>query len=356
MNRSPENMAFIQKIIQINNNILIPGISGFILAFLLCIGLWPFNFFPKNGCQINRNGTLEFTQNGYVYATIPLNEYRFLEDSFSIDCEFIPESLPVYEAVIISIYTRQLEILSIRQHESQLVIRSDSNKKIIPINGNIQVKSRISCDVNRNEIIVHWGTKEIIVPRRTNRHQENPVQVLIGNDVRMKNPWIGRINELSITSGTQRSQSDASQSTLTWPQKQANNSLPFHIPDRIFPLRPQILIPPWVDYKNDREYLVDIFVNFLGFFPAGFFFCALACIYWYSSKKTILLTLFVCISISLFIEFAQVLLPTRSSQLSDVLLNSLGGFFGAIGYHRYSIAISFLQTGIKKRGTLNLEI
>jgi glycopeptide antibiotics resistance protein len=74
---------------------------------------------------------------------------------------------------------------------------------------------------------------------------------------------------------------------------------------------------------------MDVLTNLLGFIPFGFFLSAYL---WMRKPRSIfqllLTTTVIAGCISLSIELIQVYLPTRSSQLMDVITNILGTAFG----------------------------
>ena len=78
--------------------------------------------------------------------------------------------------------------------------------------------------------------------------------------------------------------------------------------------------------KINRSLFSDIVVNFFGFFPFGGCGCLLLLSLGCSRKKAVLLTIASALFLSLGIEFWQVFIPTRSSQLMDVILNGAGAW------------------------------
>ena len=82
--------------------------------------------------------------------------------------------------------------------------------------------------------------------------------------------------------------------------------------------------------KISRNLVLDIIVNFFGFFPLG------VCLYWafltfhFSSNKTIIITVGCAVAVSISIELLQALIPTRASQLIDVFFNGAGAWAGVI--------------------------
>jgi VanZ family protein len=103
------------------------------------------------------------------------------------------------------------------------------------------------------------------------------------------------------------------------------------IPSRFKVLKKTILVPPWEDFRFTRSYLMDVLTNILGFIPFGFFFSAYL---WMRKPRSIfrllLTSIIIAGCISLSIELIQVYLPTRSSQLTDVITNTLGTIIGVI--------------------------
>ena len=76
----------------------------------------------------------------------------------------------------------------------------------------------------------------------------------------------------------------------------------------------------------------DIVINVLGFVPFGFFFYLyLVAVGPSRTFRNVALSILVSTLISTAIELIQALLPTRSSTLSDVVLNSAGGAIGVYG-------------------------
>jgi VanZ family protein len=102
------------------------------------------------------------------------------------------------------------------------------------------------------------------------------------------------------------------------------------IPTRYFILHPRFLLVPWKEYHPaGRGYWYDIVVNILGFIPLG------ACFFIYfsllrSTRYPGIATIFLGLFTSLVIEVLQVFLPTRSSDMTDVITNTLGATIGVM--------------------------
>jgi hypothetical protein len=102
------------------------------------------------------------------------------------------------------------------------------------------------------------------------------------------------------------------------------------IPTLFHIIKKQVLVGPWDDFQWNRGYLFDVIINLFGFVPLGLFLSLFlsSVVAIHSRKKNLLFTISICFVISLGIELAQVYIPTRDSQLSDLICNTLGGTIG----------------------------
>jgi len=76
----------------------------------------------------------------------------------------------------------------------------------------------------------------------------------------------------------------------------------------------------------------DIVANVIGFMPLGFTLCG----YLVTSRRTriaVVATIAICGGLSLIIESLQIFLPTRDSDMTDVITNLIGAAIGALVYH-----------------------
>ena len=80
---------------------------------------------------------------------------------------------------------------------------------------------------------------------------------------------------------------------------------------------------------------MDVLTNILGFIPFGFSFSTyLRTRKPRSNLRLLLMSVIIAGCISLFIELIQVYLPTRNSQLMDVIMNILGAAIGIVIFLR----------------------
>ncbi len=110
-----------------------------------------------------------------------------------------------------------------------------------------------------------------------------------------------------------------------WVKDLSGNGVDLHIPDRVVPVKKKILAWPWHDFKADKGFFLDVAVNFIGFVPLGFLFSVvLMQSGLMAAKQAFLMTVMFCFFLSLCIEVGQAWLPSRSSTMVDLVMNTVG--------------------------------
>ncbi len=105
------------------------------------------------------------------------------------------------------------------------------------------------------------------------------------------------------------------------------------IPSRMQVLEKKIFSPAWPVFKFNRNFIQDIVVNLAGFIPFGFVLAATLIKLGGTFKKhDVFITVSFCFAVSLIIEILQAWIPSRSSDILDLMLNTLGALTGAIMY------------------------
>ena len=109
-----------------------------------------------------------------------------------------------------------------------------------------------------------------------------------------------------------------------------------HLPPRMAILTKEFLAAPLSGEEFNLSLFQDMVINLTGFFPMGFLLSALLW-YWQQQpfRKRLLSVMLVCGVISLTIELAQAWIPSRSSQMLDLILNTLGGGIGVVFHGLY---------------------
>jgi len=103
-----------------------------------------------------------------------------------------------------------------------------------------------------------------------------------------------------------------------------------YVPRFFTMLKLNILSLPDIGRIWSKDSILDYSVNFIGFIPFGFLLASLVYIKRPKRKTAIAVATGFGGIFSLFIELVQVYIPTRSSEISDLFLNTLGSFFGAL--------------------------
>jgi hypothetical protein len=110
----------------------------------------------------------------------------------------------------------------------------------------------------------------------------------------------------------------------------ANRTTDLVFPDRYFVLHPRFLTPAWKRFRfgwPEAGYWQDVIINIVGFLPVGFLvlnYLSLARIV----RHGWMLAIGAGFLLSLTIEVLQWFLPTRDSDMTDVIANTLGTALG----------------------------
>ena len=111
----------------------------------------------------------------------------------------------------------------------------------------------------------------------------------------------------------------------------AGGNIYFNIPSKMKILDRKILSFSWRRPKLDVEFFEDVMINLIGFIPFGFFLNATFAKAGKSFERHgILITIVLCFFVSLFIEVLQAWMPSRSSDVLDLVFNTSGGALGAL--------------------------
>ncbi len=196
------------------------------------------------------------------------------------------------------------------------------------------------------------------------------VRLVVGNSISVKHSWRGDIFGMAIYPHT-LSESEVALHFGKWTRSQnfsfaekdnpsilyifdektgtmaidhSGGDRPLHILPTAKVLKRQFLVPPRGGRNLKKWNINDIVINLLGFIPLGFVLSAtLDKIGGIFRKRTAFLTAMACFAVSLFIETVQTTIPSRNSDLLDLVFNTAGGLIGAVVYlmlkRRFSTAL-----------------
>lgn len=254
--------------------------------------------------------------------------------------------------VLLSFYdSAEKPVLSVTQWSDRVIIRTGASiktgaKAALVINR----KSLVTVGAGRGGIRLYVDGKVSGALRQPFYGLENVTGFTLGNSPEGKHFWKGSLNHLAIWT---RALSDEEVSEFEAPGAQAKPDLPglagfyifngrgplvrnavsgeldISVPERFSPVKRIVLGPLFEKGERLRLDYVDAAVNFTGFIPIGllaFFLRAAAG----RRAANLIFAVFVGFALSLAIETAQVFMPDRFSQFSDLLLNTSGAFAGAL--------------------------
>jgi VanZ family protein len=348
-----------------------------VVVVIIVAGLWPFNFWPVNKARWlkDQNG-IQFFGQAIIYSTISFFQSSSLPPTpstlhpFSIEIWLQPEKESYdYTACILAFHTNQgFTNLSMGEWKSHLILQN----RIGETYQKIGLRDVFKNGVKRFFTITSGpeGTKVYIDGKLKGNYPKfnlflgnegNIGQLIFGNSPTGKQYWTGNLLGLAIYNKS-LTEEQILKSFEEWEKNKKSplkkeeglvssylfdersgtlahdhvGSRHLLIPSTFKVLQKTILVPPWKDFSLSRSYFMDILTNILGFIPFGFFFSAYL---WlrkpHSTYRILFISLLLAGCISLSIELIQVYLPTRSSQLTDVITNIFGSFLGGILFHLY---------------------
>jgi len=118
-----------------------------------------------------------------------------------------------------------------------------------------------------------------------------------------------------------------------------SSGVSLYIPQRYIIAQQILLESPWRAFEPTWNYIEDIFINIFGFVPFGFALCAFLAADGRVSRVGAI-TVLAGLLVSLSIEVLQAHLPTRNSDLTDILTNTLGTCFGVLLQRKWRLAPS----------------
>jgi hypothetical protein len=324
-------------------------------------GLWPFNFYPKNKVKwLENQSGLDFYGQAIVYSVTPVKPL-----SIELSLQAVSEEIYHIGHIFSFVDENGSEIFFIGQWKSHLLVgkgtHGKNNYREMGIRDILKkgerrlvtVTSGSGTNIYVDGILLKSNPRFQLVSTDQNRSG----RIVLGNSATGREYWTGHLFSLAIDARVLTKQEISGYhhgSTRTGEEKAllvyhldersggvAHDPLSgYHlvIPPKFEPLKKTILTPPWEDFHLNRSYLKDILTNILGFIPFGFFLSAYLRIRKPRSiDQVLLISLLIGGSVSLSIELIQVYLPTRNSQLTDVITNILGTGIGVFLFFRAAI-------------------
>ena len=189
-------------------------------------------------------------------------------------------------------------------------------------------------------------------------NQAKPLQLVIGNNVNANRGWAGSLHGLAIFKGAisadlakrhheelaagekfERLKASKPLLLYTFEEKSDHTFLdksggnhPLMVPVHLKALQKIFLVLPEKYFHLNQTVAKDMMINVLGFIPIGMvFYGFLQRFFGLNGKFHLLSAITLCVLLSISIEITQAWIPKRTSSLSDLMLNTLGGWLGAEG-------------------------
>jgi hypothetical protein len=344
----------------------------FVVIGIVIVGLWPFAFWPENQVEWlqNENG-IRFHGRGLIYGLEnPLGIAPQSQDgkSLTVELSLKPDiephrNLPVF----LTIYGHSsLDAVALAQWRSELIVRW-WNLGTPLVFREFGVTNVLNAGERRIIAIAFIGSRTAVYVdgRLRKQHPANPLSALdkqsvgwvLGNSPNGASSWKGDLFGLAVYDRSLTAD-DVSMNYDGWLRKglprlsrdeglvglfkfnehagelarsQIRSEDHFRIAKFFEPHQREILTAPWKDFQIKRSYLVDVAINILGFMPFGLFFAAWFTRSWgLSARKAIMVTVSLAAVLSISIELIQAWIPSRDSQVMDLLMNIFGATVGSL--------------------------
>ena len=341
------------------------GLSLCVLAVILTAGLWPFHVSLNQVKWIERGDGLEFRRYGSAVTFGGIRAGSLTNASGTIEIWLEP-TRSEGSSTILSFdgSAHPGEPFSLHQKGDALAIRQNnvdrqgvSRTALFYVNRVFQknkpVVVTVTVDQEQTAVYINGVLSEAF--RLLGAWNNLTGRVVLANSPVIDDSWTGRILGLAIYQ-RELMPSEIAADYASWVAKRrptasaekdaaalylfdehsgavAHNKLDpatgLTIPKNYFIVHPRFMRAPWKAYHPTWGYWQDVGVNIAGFVPFGF------CVFAYLSLMRVIrhpeiATIVLGSLTSLSIELLQVFLPTRSSDVTDLITNTLGCVIGVI--------------------------
>jgi hypothetical protein len=339
-------------------------LSALILLILLIAGLSPFHSLPNQASWLKAEDGLEFGDHGVIFSSGPLLSPALPERPCSIEVWMRPRLTSDENTILAFSNPANPVAFSLRQQISDLRIWRgglDGGAPAVAFRDDLFARGGpilITLTAGPDGAVLYVdGERDRVFPQLRFSSGNLNGQVVFAGSPTDYDTWSGTVQGLAIYE-TELSPSQVRSHYASWsrpghPEPVAaeqpvalyvfaeragnrvhnlvNSAADLIIPQKFMLLRPTLLDLPWRAFRASRSYVQDLFVNVCGFIPFGFVMC------WFFSvvllrKHPSVAAVISGIALSFLIECLQVYLPTRHSDLTDVLTNTLGTCVGVAFY------------------------
>lgn len=340
-----------------------------ILCGILIAGLWPFHVYNNDVNWLENENGLHFGGYGSIVSTGVFSANPAKGGlSCSLEMWLATDDIDQSNTVLaFDSSPDPTEPFSVAQDHGDLLIKhpvideqGNVRRQILKIAGAFRkgVPTVVTITAGQRGTIVYVDAVPAKVSPRSAMSSKDLTGRLIVANSTTNDSWSGRFFGLAIYH-RQLTPAEVAKHYETWTKNQgpdmANSMAPAALylfnerngavvhnqidpaPDLTIPMRyqvlhPQLLQPAWREYRlgwPGWSYWKDVAINIAGFIPAGFCFLT-----YFSSvrriKRPAATVLLLGFLLSLAIETSQRFLPTRDSDMTDVITNTLGTAIGVL--------------------------
>jgi hypothetical protein len=339
-----------------------------ILCGILIVGLWPFHAPANQVGWINEENGLSFGRYASVLSTGTFQENSPADNaSESLELWLAPQKVRGTQTILAFdsndhpgspfALVQTGDALRIQQHnvDSNNITRTADSAVHNVFQTDTRVFITINLSAHQTQVYIN-GLLSKVFPIIGVSVRNLTGRLVVGNSPAAADGWTGKIFGLAIYR-TQLTALQVDDHYRGWTAKQrpellgeaaptalflfnehrgriAHNQVDavtdLLLPTRYSVLHPPFLKPAWLPYRFGWPrwgYWQDVLVNFLGFVPMGFLLLDYLLLARLSSSPAALVVL-AGFALSLTIECLQWYLPTRDSDMTDVITNTLGTAFG----------------------------
>ena len=285
------------------------------IGIILIAGLWPFTFLPPNQARYDSaDNTLSCNKYSSAWILVAPDALDELL-RYSMILTFSGSSNYLYYAPIVTLFdpAQKTTLVTVGQWHDELIVRVRTVERKT---GNIVYAEKSLGSVFAGTTfctlttVIDSGIIRVMINDRRLMFDKFSIStcqamLILGNSQTGDSPWIGSMR--------------------------FSRSMPIITPSLFKPMVLTVLKPMWKDLMWSRWYLRDMIVNVAGFMPLGFLLALLLRTRWRRSLPvTVVFVAGIGMFLSLTIEILQVYMPYRSSQMSDVVCNTLGSGIGGV--------------------------
>jgi VanZ like family/Concanavalin A-like lectin/glucanases superfamily len=354
----------------------LPIVCILLFLGLLGVGLWPFDPFPPNQVAWLPGSGLEFGGQGVVHSSGLIDASSGQKNSAcSLRIRLQPQITDLNNsATLLTFYTPENPMqFRLMQYRDELLIRRDFHdhqNRLKTIELELErtfvrdepVTYTVTTGTSGGSAAYRNGVRVGDSPRMGLSCADFSGQLVLGDSPVMENAWKGKLLELAIynralspeeiaredakdAKGDQSTSDGKVEPRKTLDDKNViahyefaegsdkvirNSAGPapdLYIPSAFRILHKRFLMAPWEE-TADKVALRDIVINIGGFVPFGFL--CFACLRRHRERRrAIILTVLAGLAVSLTIEVLQYIVPPRSSDMIDLVTNTLGTYLGA---------------------------